>query len=65
MTPNINGPPRLALVMELYDGISVVISAQRGVSQFLEYVLDDLAPDGQEQVRRAVRKAHGRLGLTQ
>jgi hypothetical protein len=55
----------LVLVRELYEGMTVVISAQRGVSEFLEYVLEDLAPGGDERVRVAVRRAHQRLGLTQ
>lgn len=55
----------LVLVRELYDGMTLVIAAQSGVSEFLEYVLSDLAPDGQERVRVAVRRAHSKLGLTQ
>lgn len=59
------GNDRLSLVRELYDGMGVVITAQRGVSEFLEYFLTELAPDGVPQVRRAVKRAHDQLGLTQ
>jgi hypothetical protein len=61
-TPN---PATLALVRELYDGLAMVIATQHGASEFLELVLQDLAPGGRTQVRRAVRRAHERLGLTQ
>lgn len=60
-----NGENKLVLVRELYDGMAAVIAAQSGVSEFLEHVLADLAPEGQERVRVAVRRAHSRLGLTQ
>lgn len=65
MHSHIPNPATLALVRELYDGMTLVIAAQRGTSEFLELVLQDLAPGGQAQVRRAVRRAHERLGLTQ
>jgi hypothetical protein len=56
---------KLVLARELYDGMAMAISAQRGASEFLEYVLEDLAPGGKDQVRLAVCRAHNRLGLTQ
>ena len=56
---------KLVLARELYDGMAMAISAQRGASEFLEYVLEDLAPEGKDQVRLAVCRAHDRLGLTQ
>ena len=65
MHSHTSDPAKLVLVRELYDGLTMVISAQRGASEFLEYVLEDLAPGGKEQVRGAVRKAHRRLALTQ
>lgn len=65
MHSHISNPAHLVLVRELYDGMALVISTQRGTSEFLEYVLEDLAPGGQAQVRRAVRRAHERLGLSQ
>jgi hypothetical protein len=65
MNSHASNQNNLVLVRELYEGMTVVISAQRGVSEFLEYVLDDLAPGGDERVRTAVRRAHQRLGLTQ
>lgn len=58
-------PPDLARVRELYDGMSAVIISSESVSEFLEHVLTELAPEGEPQVRRAVRKAHQRLGLMQ
>jgi hypothetical protein len=65
MHSHISNPATLALVRELYDGMALVISTQRGASEYLELVLQDLAPGGAAQVRRAVRRAHERLGLTQ
>lgn len=57
--------PDLSRVRELYDGMSAVIISSGSVSEFLEHVLTELAPEGEHQVRRAVRKAHQRLGLMQ
>lgn len=65
MHSHISNPATLALVRELYDGMALVISTQRGASEYLELVLQDLAPGGRAQVRQAVRRAHERLGLTQ
>jgi hypothetical protein len=65
MHSHISNPANLLLVRELYDGMALVISSQHGTSEFLEYVLEDLAPEGQAQVRLAVQRAHARLGLTQ
>lgn len=58
-------PPDLVRVRELYDGMSAVITSSGSVSEFLEHVLTELAPEGEQQVRRAVRNAHKRLGLMQ
>lgn len=55
----------LECVRELYDGMSIVIKRDGRISEFLEYVLRDLAGDNVPSVSMAIRRAHDRLGLSQ
>lgn len=45
--------------------MSIVIKRDGRISEFLEYVLRELAGDDVPRVSMAVRQAHERLGLTQ
>lgn len=55
----------LECVRELYDGMSIVIKRDGRISEFLEYVLRELAGGDVPRVSMAVRLAHERLGLWQ
>jgi hypothetical protein len=55
----------LECVRELYDGMAIVIKRDGRISEFIEYVLRDLAGGNVSSVSLAVRRAHDRLGLSQ
>jgi hypothetical protein len=55
----------LECVRELYDGMAIVIKRDGRISEFIEYVLRDLAGGSASSVSMAVRRAHDRLGLSQ
>jgi hypothetical protein len=55
----------LECVRELYDGMAIVIKRDGRISEFLEYILRDLAGNDVTSVSLAVQRAHERLGLSQ
>lgn len=65
MRPTSKDHVDLECVRELYDGMAIVIKRDGRISEFIEYVLRDLAGGNVSSVSMAVRRAHDRLGLSQ